>query len=605
MNKPTTILLLAATAAILSGCAPERPADASDPKASATWVKYALKQAGKTQNAALRLRLLRTAVDDAAALGDRTAFADQLQAAPGQVYALAIQTGDIDAFAWALEQGVELDSGFHELVAYWNQGQQWRDFILARHPAALPVFMNQAMEDYNVAFFAQQAEAFKATGYKVNSPLVASEFNIGYCRFVAEQIEDALADGDTQRIDFLIDHMRPLPVVVYIDRKTAEVMRALGDFAFCKDEALACKLLALEYEYNRIDLAATGFGEAFKDALRAKPDYAVRALGLDGWQAPLSATEATFLLTLSDTTLGMLHKLHVDKAIELCMADGNTEGALRFIALRAQRAPLSPGDYTELMNWSLRYGNQTVFAYVLEHCDKLDLFRIDFAQLANNQTLFEQYAPKIMVNIYPSMDTAPRSDGTTLGRIKEVFANKNESAGLFLVGRYNLSNIWVDATEGRTLLMDVCHAGNLKAARYLIEQRGENLFAETGYSELEISLFGKNRPTEGKLSPIFFAAKGGNAALIKYLVSKGANVNARSNFGTTPLMHAVTAGHYDATRMLLLLKANVNAQMDANINQIDLRDIGSFDEVSTAYRRAKASGNDALLQLLVDAGAKP
>ncbi|MEA2067598.1 MAG: ankyrin repeat domain-containing protein, partial [Verrucomicrobiota bacterium] len=394
---------------------------------------------------------------------------------------------------------------------------------------------------------------------------------------------------------------------VYIDWKTKDCMRALGDHVFQKkaDEVLACKLVELGYEYNRIDLADTPFGNAFTDALRANPDYAIRALKLDKWTDTLSDANAAFLLTLPGKALDSLHKLYVDEAIESCMENGHSAGALRFIQLRAERNPLNRGDYTELMTRALQYGNEAVFNYVMEHSEEMDLFSIDFSLLAKSQALFETFAPQIMGKVYRTMDTHPRSDGTTFGRINQVFANPNEKAGLYLVQKYDLSKAWVMATKGRTLLMDVCHAGNLEASRFLIERRDADIHAETGYSELEISIFGSNRPTEGKLSPIFFAAKGGDSELIEYLKSKGANVNARSNFGTTPLMHAVTAGHLEATKTLVALHANVNMQMNPSLNQIDLRAIGSYDEISNAYRRAQTGGNRQILELLKKAGARP
>jgi len=153
--------------------------------------------------------------------------------------------------------------------------------------------------------------------------------------------------------------------------------------------------------------------------------------------------------------------------------------------------------------------------------------------------------------------------------------------------------------------MDICEAGNLKAARYLIEKRGENLHAQTGYSEMQITLMGQTKPKEGRLSPIFFAAKSGNSELIRYLHAKGANVNARSNYQTTPLMHAVSAGHLEAVKTLIALKADVNVRMNPAVESFDLRKMGAYEDICTAYRRAKSAGYDAILDVLIKAGAKP
>jgi ankyrin repeat protein len=203
------------------------------------------------------------------------------------------------------------------------------------------------------------------------------------------------------------------------------------------------------------------------------------------------------------------------------------------------------------------------------------------------------------------MDTMAREDGVTLGRIKQAFGASNEDAGLYLVSKYDLIDEWEKANTGRTLLMDVCEAGNLKAARYLIENRKEDLHAETAYSANQVTVFGSSRPSEGKLTPLFFAAKSGNPELIKYLVSKGASVNSRSNYKTTPLMHAASAGQIETAKMLISLRADVNAQMSSNLSASDLGDMGSYENISTAYARARSSHNQEMMDLLKQAGARP
>ena len=601
------IPLLALT---LAGCSVEKPTDASDPKSSVAWMKSSLKKVGRN-SAEAQIKILQDVYLHAEAMPTEelpTELATQIDRIPKQIYALSMQTKELDAFLWATERGVKIDSHYDSLLAYWNLGPAWRDFILSNFPdAALPVFMNQAVEGYNVKFFTQYAGAFKATGYTVKSPLETTDFNVRFCRFIGEQIEDALKADDRECIEFLIEHTPKLSTVVYIDWKMKESMQALGDYVFyeLKDEALACKVIELGYDLNRIDLDKVEFGPSFTDALRANPEHTVRVLELSEWNGALSESTTDFLLTLPPDALGSIHKLYLDETLKACIENGNDEEIMQLIQLREKKNPPTLAAYTELMNWALEYGNQTVFDYVMEHCTELDIFHIDFALLANNQTLFVQYAPTIMKRVYYTMDNYPKKDGTTIGRIYDVFANDNEQAGLYLVRNYNLSAAWVKATKGRTLLMDVCHAGNLQAAGFLIEKRGADLHSETGYSELEITIFGRNHPTEGKLSSIFFAAKSGNADLIKYLKSKGANINARSNFGTTPLMHAVTGNHLEATQMLIALRANVNTQMNPSINQVDLRSVGSYDEISNAYRRARANGNEAILNALKKAGARP
>ncbi len=594
---------------VITGCSVEKPLDASDTEASDAWIKSSLKKARKAPNTEARVQLLINAYQDAKELGvfETGDHADQLQAIPKQVYALSMKTKILDDFMWAIDQGMEVDISYHELLKFWKLGADWQDYIVSEYPeVALPIFMSQAADTYNVRFLDQYLADFKATGYKVKSPLETTEFNVRFCHFLAEELDEALQIKDRKRIEFLMDHMPAFPDVKFIDWKTKESMRALGDFLMLelKDEALACKVVALGYELNRIELSTLDFGNSLLDALRVNPEYAVHALRLSEWHGVLSTNDLDFILTLPASAMGTIQKNHVDAILKRSMEIKNSEAAMRLIVMRSERFPPTRSTYSELINWSLEYGSQTVFDYVMEQDEAMNIFSINFGMLARNQELFLKYAPLIMKNVYYAMDTHPRKDGTTIGHIKEVFASPNEDAGLYLVYKYNLAKGWVKATKGRTLLMDICEAGNLKAARFLIEKRGADLHAQTGYSELQISVFGSTRPTEGKLSPIFFAAKSGNPELIKYLLIKGADVNARSNFGATPLMHAVSGGHVDAVKMFIAARANVHVQMDARVNVADMRSLGNFNEISTAYLRAKTTGNEEILDLLIKAGAQ-
>ncbi len=607
MNKTCLNLCTGLLSLLMVGCSVEKPADASDPKVSAAWIKSTLKQAEKSTNAGLRSQLLISAYEHAEQMEFAPeASAEQLRTVPKQVYALAMKSENLDDFRWALDQGIKIDVQYHELLKFWKLGPEWREFIVADHTTlALPIFMSHTADDYSVQFFDLHIDEFYKTGFKVKSPLEQTEFNIRFGSFIGELIGDAVEEKNRARLEFLIDHTPTLQSVVYIDLKMKNSMRALGDFVFheLKDEELACKLVSLGYELNRIDLSKLDFGNDFKNVLKADSDYAIHALRLSEWHGVLSTNDLDFILTLPVSAMKAIQKNHVDAILERSMEMKDTEATMRLIAMRSERYPPTRSTYTELINWALAYSNLTVFDYVMEQDEEMNIFSIDFGMLARNQELFLKYAPIIMQNVYYTMDTHPRKNGTTIGQIKEVFACANEDAGLYLVYKYNLAKAWVEATSGRTLLMDVCEAGNLKAARFLIEKRGAKIHAQTGYSELQISIFGSTRPTEGKLSPIFFAAKSGNPELIKYLVIKGADVNSRSNFGATPLMHAVSGGHVEAGKILISARANVHAKMDVRVSQSDMRGVGNIEEILTAYRRAKTLGNQEILDLLIKAGA--
>eukprot|EP01101_Sappina_pedata_P013488 TRINITY_DN9759_c0_g1_i1.p1 TRINITY_DN9759_c0_g1~~TRINITY_DN9759_c0_g1_i1.p1 ORF type:complete len:124 (-),score=62.63 TRINITY_DN9759_c0_g1_i1:128-499(-) len=54
-----------------------------------------------------------------------------------------------------------------------------------------------------------------------------------------------------------------------------------------------------------------------------------------------------------------------------------------------------------------------------------------------------------------------------------------------------------------------------------------------------------------KSTPLHSAADFGHTDVIEYLLSKGANINAKDSFGNTPLLCAVYEGHVEATQLLV------------------------------------------------------
>ncbi len=588
---------------LLAGCSAEKPEDTADPAASEKWIVHCRKEAAKSSGITKASWLIK-AYNHAV---ETDALTEADQGVPDQVLHLSRQARNFQGFSWAIDHGARIPTRFPDLMEYTERGHEWRDKVYAAHPETLPVFMSFAVDSYDRRFFADNATALMETGFDVPPPLERTEFKIRYREFVGVQLDEALDRKDEEKIRFLISVTPKIENFNYVDVHTVRRMRRVSGYVFntLKDEQLAIDLINLNWFINPVDFETLPFGDAFRKAYSAKPGYVVRMQGLDEWDGKMSSAEAQFILTLPESGWAMLAKTHLDELTEESVKMIETDYAAQVIAFKAKRKPLTQADYNELVNWALRHGNKSIFDFVMAESGELDIFRIDLGALAENQKLFEYYAPRIMSNLYYTLDEEPREDGTTIGRLKRVFSAKNENAGLWLVWKYDLSEAWEKGTEGRTLLMDVCEEGNLKAARFLVEKRGEKVWQETGYSALQMTVFGSSRPTEGKLSPIFFAAKSGNTELIKYLVSKGANVNARSNFHTTPLMHAVSSGKYEAVKLLLSLRADVNARMNPNLNDLDLRQLGSYDDVSTAYRRARSKNDQKMMMILRNAGANP
>lgn len=143
---------------------------------------------------------------------------------------------------------------------------------------------------------------------------------------------------------------------------------------------------------------------------------------------------------------------------------------------------------------------------------------------------------------------------------------------------YNLPDV-AQLLINKGAILDIFSAsavGRLERVRELVETSPEmvNAFAVDGYQ------------------PLGLAALFGQLGVVKYLISKGANVNAPSanEHKTTPLHSAVTGQHLEVARYLLEHGAQVNA-----------RQSGGF----TPLHSAAFHGSLAMVMLLLEHGANP
>lgn len=127
--------------------------------------------------------------------------------------------------------------------------------------------------------------------------------------------------------------------------------------------------------------------------------------------------------------------------------------------------------------------------------------------------------------------------------------------------------------EGWTELMEAAFQGNTAAVRDLLSKQAD-----------------VNAKTVGGATALMVAASGGHREIVQALLAKGAEVNAKSVAGETALVSAVAQGHILIVQTLL--------DSDADIHVKDYSGIGLLQ---TAVMR----GREAIVRALLDKGANP
>lgn len=166
----------------------------------------------------------------------------------------------------------------------------------------------------------------------------------------------------------------------------------------------------------------------------------------------------------------------------------------------------------------------------------------------------------------------------------------------------------VDALDGSTqgtALMNAVTNGHTEIVKALIAAKANvslrdqfdfNAFTTAvaaGNQEIAALLLDAGaKPDEGasSLTPLAFAGSSGNVEMMRFLVSRGANVNHQAKgTGQTALISAIHAAQVDAVKTLIDLKADVNAAMA---------------DGTTPLRLARKGDQKEIVKLLLAAGAK-
>jgi cytohesin len=104
-------------------------------------------------------------------------------------------------------------------------------------------------------------------------------------------------------------------------------------------------------------------------------------------------------------------------------------------------------------------------------------------------------------------------------------------------------------------IYNAAYTGNIEAVK-------QNLAAGTDV----------NAKNEWGGTPLHYATFGGHKEVVELLIAKGADVNAKDNVGETPLHWAAKEGNKEVVELLIAKGADVNAKDDVGDTPVDWTD---------------------------------
>ncbi|XP_050294137.1 ankyrin repeat and KH domain-containing protein 1-like isoform X2 [Anthonomus grandis grandis] len=166
-------------------------------------------------------------------------------------------------------------------------------------------------------------------------------------------------------------------------------------------------------------------------------------------------------------------------------------------------------------------------------------------------------------------------------------------------------------SQDKTSLIEACTDGDVGTVKKLLtegrsvhetSEEGESLLSlacSAGYFELAQVLLAmhanvEDRGIKGECTPLMEAASAGHLDIVRLLVHHGADVNAQSTSGNTPLMYACAGGHTEVS----ILEEVVKFLLENGANVEDHNENGH-----TPLMEAASAGHVALAKILLMHGA--
>ncbi len=170
-------------------------------------------------------------------------------------------------------------------------------------------------------------------------------------------------------------------------------------------------------------------------------------------------------------------------------------------------------------------------------------------------------------------EAVPRPPGPTAYDLKALLETQDfKGAERLLAGGLDPNGTVIAEDGCEPLLVGLCRAGKIEAVKFLVE-RGADI---------------RRRTERRGMTPLTAAAAGGHGPIVRYLLSKGSDVNEADSGGATALAHAASGGSIDAVKILVGHGADVRRK--------------PRDGKSPLFRAA-AAGHASVVEYLLSKGA--
>jgi ankyrin repeat protein len=146
--------------------------------------------------------------------------------------------------------------------------------------------------------------------------------------------------------------------------------------------------------------------------------------------------------------------------------------------------------------------------------------------------------------------------------------------------------------NGQTALMLACSGGHKDVVQFLIAKGADVNLTTTAQiitaMKMSAGFSGTAEIYSIGSTALIFASEHGHKEVVQLLLSKGAKVNAKTDWGDTALLNASAYGHKEVVQMLLAKGADVNIKTQNGATALSVASRNGYHEIAELLTKAGA-----------------